>query len=105
MKYTNLIIIQHPLSALRFKEALDIALVSASYEITAAVFINSDTIKYYQNAPQSLELEQVVNMLGEFCVPLFSDKKHSLYQNAFNPIALSALTNNSKHQFRVGKAG
>ncbi len=107
MTYQNLIIIENPASELRFKEALDIALVSASYEMRVAVFIDEKVIENdkYQS---SVELEQSFNMLAEFSVPLFSninsdtdvstDKPITFYNNELQPIALSVLQKSAKHQ-------
>ncbi len=101
MNYQNLIIIENPTSELHFKEALDIALVSASYEMSVAVCIDEKVIENneYQS---SVELAQSFNMLAEFSVPLFSntttDKPVTFYNNQLQPIALSVLQASSKHQ-------
>ncbi|MBS9781308.1 MAG: hypothetical protein KGV56_02320 [Gammaproteobacteria bacterium] len=101
MTYKNLITIKNPASEMHFKEALDIALVSASYEMRVAVFIDEKVIENdeYQS---SVELAQSFNMLAEFSVPLFSDtttdKPSTFYNNQLQPIALSVLQKSSKHQ-------
>lgn len=107
MNYQNLIIIKNPASELHFKEALDIALVSASYEMSVAVFIDEKVIENdeYQS---SVELAQSFNMLAEFSVPLFSDtnsdtdtstdKPITFYNNQLQPIALSVLQKSAKYQ-------
>lgn len=95
--YTHLIIIQQPASDLHFKEALDIALVSASYDIPTAVFIDSAVIKPYQEKPASAELEQSFNMLAEFNVGLFSNKAVTFFQQPLQLTDLYNLQTTAKH--------
>ncbi len=97
MNYQNIIIIKNPPSELHFKEALDIALVCASYEISVAVFINAEMIDNdeYQS---SMELAQSLNMLAEFSVPLFSDKDVTFHHHQLQSIKLSVLQSSTKHQ-------
>lgn len=95
MQYNHLIIIDNPDSVLHFKEALDIALVSASYDIPAAVFLTPSAIALLQ--PNSVELAQSINMLADFSVPLFSEKNQLLYEQTIKKQLLIELKNNSRH--------
>lgn len=96
MTYTHLIAITQPVSDLHFKEYLDIALVSASYDSTCAVFIaNTAALPHVdENNPT---LAQSFNMLAEFDVPLFSEHSISVYQQALSACDLADLTAISKH--------
>lgn len=99
-KYTHLIALIDTQSLLSIKEFLDIAVVSASYDISVAVFMESTVITYLKketHKEKNIELEQVFKMIGEFQVPLFSTQTTSLYQQKMLTASLTDLQTDSQH--------
>lgn len=96
--YTHLIILSRPTDLLPLKEFLDIALVSASYDISTAVFINHTVIEHIQQNP-SIELEQSFKMLTEFSVPIFSEQPNECYGTAVTADCLDNLRQQAQHHF------
>ncbi|MGY0399149.1 MAG: hypothetical protein ACWIPH_04275 [Ostreibacterium sp.] len=98
MTYSHLIILNHPHSALHAKEYLDIALVSASYDIPTAIFISKVSIQVLKTQ-QSIAIEQTFNMIGDFAIPLFSEESDKLHQQISIAITLTELKAKSQHIF------
>ncbi len=106
MTYTHLIALTKPANELQTKEYLDIALVSASYEISTAVFLTHPVIHKLQQTETAL-LRQTFNMLAEFSIPLFTEplftkpllaENHTrLFGQVITAIDFDALCRQSKH--------
>ncbi len=98
MTYTHLISITRPNSTLHIKEWLDIALVSSSYDISTAVFIDSNIVMILKENP-SIDIEQSFNMLKDFGIPIFSQNDGTLYGQKLITSPLRLLETISKHHF------
>ncbi len=98
MTYTHLVSITQPNSKLHIKEWLDIALVSASYDISVALFIDSEIVTTLKENP-CIDIEQSFNMLKDFDVPLFSQNDGTLYGQKLTASPLTKLETISKHHF------
>ncbi len=101
MTYTHLIALTKPAGELQTKEYLDIALVSASYEIKTAVFLAYSVINKLQQSETAL-LRQTFNMLGEFSVPVFAGPPYTendsqLFEQMILSIDFDELCRQSKH--------
>lgn len=96
--YTLLISIRYLCYPNNLKELLDIALVSASYNITTAVFINAALITVLQQQTDPT-IEQVFNMLADFSVRLFSDTEHMLYEQTVTATNWEQLQQSSQHHY------
>ncbi len=101
MTYTHLIALTKPANELQTKEYLDIALVSASYEISTAVFLTHPVIHKLQQSETAL-LRQTFNMLEEFSVPLFTEpllaeNNIHLFTQIITAIDFDELCRQSKH--------
>lgn len=94
--YTHLIVMKNAHGMVQSKEFLDIALVSASYEIPTAVFF-SDIAVQTLGDNTSAELLQIFNMMAEFEIPLFGEHSTVLQEQALGQHSLSALKENSQH--------
>lgn len=95
-RYTHTVALITPHEALQTKEFLDIALVSASYDIPTAVFFSAAVLRRLQEHP-AVELEQALNMLAEFEVPLFSEHTATVYGQSLAAQSLAALAADSQH--------
>lgn len=96
--YTLLISITSSYDSSHLKEWLNIALVSASYQMTTAVFITSTLISALQQQTDPA-IEQTFNMLGDFNVTLFSDKENTLYGQSITATNRENLQQNSRHHY------
>ncbi len=106
MTYTHLIALTKPANELQTKEYLDIALVSASYEISTAVFLTHPVVNKLQQTETAL-LRQTFNMLAEFSIPLLTEplftkpllaENHTrLFGQVITPIDFEELCRQSKH--------
>lgn len=97
ISYTHLIAIQTPTSATHLKEWLDIALVSASYDINTAIYLDTAVIVNYQTLPPMIE--QAFNMLADFEIPLFSNQSQQWYGQTLTAKPLVTLQQQSRHCF------
>lgn len=100
MTYTHLIALLKGDSERIIKEYLDIALVSASYEIPTAIFLSEQVINFIRqhNCPT---IEQSLNMTTDFNIKLYTDNPmpSALYQQTIHTSTLTDLQHNSKHHF------
>lgn len=94
--YTHLIALSPTDDEQLIKEYLDIALVSASYDIPTAVFIAPQLV-YYMQQHKPIALQQSLNMLAEFDVPVFSNARMQLFDKTLACAELEQLQQNSKH--------
>lgn len=94
--YTHLVVLEKQRDSLQLKEFLDIALVSASYDVPTAVFFSEAVVTAVQTTP-TVELEQAVNMLAEFDIPLFAETEARIYEHTVLAQPLSALKQCSQH--------
>ncbi len=98
MTYTNLVSITQPNSTLHIKEWLDIALVSVSYDIPTAIFIDSEVISYLHQNPCT-DIEQSFNLLKDFEAPIFSQNDGTIYGQKLSANSISSLNALSLHHF------
>lgn len=99
-RYTHLIAIQHCPSQLILKEYLDIALVSSSYDMATAIFLEHPVVAFIQQK-NNLKLEQVFNMINDFSIDTYTDKavSPSGYRSTWQIQPLSQLKAQSRHHF------
>lgn len=96
MTYTHLISISLPNRPLQIKEWLDIALVSASYDVPTALFLDEKLIAELKNQPH-IEIIQALNLLADFSIPMFSQQADTLYQQTIEASSLISLQRVSQH--------
>lgn len=101
-RYTHLVALIEPKPTLQTKEYLDIALVSASYDITTAVFLSDTVVLALRDAP-SIDIEQAFAMLEEFAVTLFAESEQTLYGQQLQAIRLIDLQSDCRHVFCFGE--
>lgn len=99
--FTHLVALICPKPPLQTKEYLDVALVSASYDITTAVFLSDAVASALRDAP-SVEIEQAFAMLEEFSVTLFAESEQSLYGQQLQIGNLATLQRHCRHIFYFG---
>lgn len=96
--YSLLVSLTQADTAMNLKEYLDIALVSASYEVTTAIFIDNALMRLLQRQTDAA-IELAFNMIADFDIPLFSDKKTTLYECTATAANLADLHDNSQHHY------
>ncbi len=94
--YTHLIVLKNSRDSLSIKEFLDIALVSASYDLCSAVFFDAVVVNALQQSTD-IALKQTFHMMAEFAIPLFAEVSTTLYEQPLKPVLLSQLQADSRH--------
>lgn len=98
MQFENLIAINEIYSELEIKEFIDIALVSASYDKSTALFLSAEIVVFIQSIKDT-NLSYSINMLEEFAIPIFSEKPTTLANIQVKVTSLAKLQTLSKNNF------
>lgn len=102
--YTHLIAITDCPAPSLIKEYLDIALVSASYDIPTVIFLANDVVTVLSNNTSPI-IEQSLNMVADFDIELFTEQcadcpsPTTLYRQTLSIAPLSTLKAHCKHHF------
>ncbi|PIE45101.1 MAG: hypothetical protein CSA45_04160 [Gammaproteobacteria bacterium] len=100
MRDTYLIAITQIHSELVLREYLDIAIVAASYDIPAIIYLTEPVVRQLQ-IKHCIDMEQTFKMIGDFNIALFSNctTEERLYRQSVMPSQLDKLIQVSQHYF------